>query len=75
MFIFSSNKGKGFVVAHLSAIIIFALLYYISDLLLHFFPQITRNMGLGHLGGEDPQTLFYYLLFFNNTIYCRICRW
>ena len=69
MFLFMSNKGRGFVKAHLASTIIFAILYYLSDQLLFYKPILSASLRLGSI--RKTQTLpyyFYYSLITQSTV-------
>ena len=69
MILFMSNKGLGFVRAHLVSTIIFAILYYISDLVILYKPTLSKRLGLGSI--KQAQTLpyyFYYSLITQSTV-------
>lgn len=69
MILFMSNKGLGFIRTHFVAAVIFAVLYYASDLLLLGKPALSARLGLGTI--KKAQTLpyyFYYSLITQSTV-------
>lgn len=69
MILFMSNKGLGFVKAHLGSTIIFAILYYLADQIILNKPALSKRLGLGSI--KKPQTLsyyFYYSLITQSTV-------
>jgi hypothetical protein len=62
------KKVVKFVLLHLFFVVFFAILYWISDIILSKFPDFSKKyLGLveGDFGnrGEDSQDLFYYFWF------------
>jgi len=69
MILFMSNKGLGFVKAHIASTIIFAILYYIADLFILYKPTLSNSLGFGSI--KKAQTLsyyFYYSLITQSTV-------
>lgn len=63
-----SKKVIKFVLLHLFFVVFFAVLYWISDIILSKFPEFSKkHLGLvkGDFGnrGENSQDLFYYFWF------------
>jgi hypothetical protein len=55
------RRGVHFIRTHLIAALIFAIVYYISDLFLHHYPKTAEKVGFGKkVHGGEPFTYWLY---------------
>ena len=57
-----SKKGKKYFKYQLFLVVIFSILYWISDCLLSYYPKLSKELLLGYYTHQNPPNPYYYWL-------------